>query len=152
MTEMEKTEYQEIIIEWGKRIPIEKAEDFKKFDIEKKKVLYQIYGDHHIYGRDTLLYIGISTNADNRMQTHFESSVFQYVNNCSVSIGTIKKGNKDELQIPESILIANHKPSFNKDFIHFVSEKARQDKIIVINNGNNGMLQTCCTNFWWVKK
>lgn len=28
-------------------------------------------------------------------------------------------------------------------------ENAKLKKIILINNGNNGMLKTCCTNYWW---
>jgi len=30
---------------------------------EKAKVLYQIYGSHHLYGRDVLLYIGRTERA-----------------------------------------------------------------------------------------
>jgi hypothetical protein len=83
------------------------------------------------------------------MKAHL-NGVFGYVNNLSVSIGKIENYG-EELEIPESILIANHKPSFNKDFIHDIHSEAKQHKIIVINNGNNGMLKTCCTNFWWVE-
>ena len=54
------------------------------------------------------------------------------------------------LEIPESILIASHKPSYNKEFIHDLSLEAKQRKIIVINNGHHAMLKTCCSNFWWV--
>ena len=82
------------------------------------------------------------------MRAHL-NGIFSFVNNLSVSIGRID--NYDEsLEIPESILIACHKPSYNKEFIHDLSPKAKQHKIIVINNGDNEMLKTCCTNFWWV--
>ncbi len=137
---MKKVEYQEIIIDWKERQSIESAIG--------EKVLYQIYGDHHIYGRNTLLYIGKSVNVANRFEAHLKS-VFGYVNNLSVSIGELKNYDGD-LEIPESILIANHKPSHNKDFIHDLASKAKANKIIIINNGNNEMLKTCCTNFWWV--
>jgi len=141
-------EYQEIIINWSERVSINSVNDFEQSDVEKNNVLYQLYGDHHIYGRDTLLYIGKSTNAENRIKAHL-NSVFGRVNNLSVSIGEITDYN-ESLEIPESILIANHKPSFNKEFIHDLSSEAKQHKIIIINNGNNEMLKTCCTNFWWV--
>ena len=138
-------EYQEIIIDWEAKKPIN---DFIESEIEKRDVLYQIYGNHHIYGRDTLLYIGISTNFKNRIRSHLEG-IFGPVNNLSISIGRI--GNyKGRLEIPESILIANHKPSHNKEYIHYLDEEAMKNKIIIINNGDNGMLKTCCTNFWWL--
>ena len=95
-----------------------------------------------------MLYIGKSVHADNRMRAHL-NGVFGFVNNLSVSIGKIDNYN-DSLEIPESILIACHKPSYNKEFIHDLSPKAKKHKIIVINNGDNEMLKTCCTNFWWV--
>jgi len=139
---MEK--YQEIIIHWRERVSIEKI---KESDTDN--VLYQIYGNHHIYGRDTLLYIGKSINAETRFKKHL-NGVFGRVNNLSVSIGKINEYNENLLEIPESILIANHKPSFNKEFIHDLPEDAKKHKIIVINNGNSEMLKTCCTNFWWV--
>lgn len=101
---------------------------------------------------DTLLYIGISVYADNRLRQHL-NGIFGHVNNLSVSFGRIDNYNNDlelDLEVPESILIACHKPSYNKEFIHDVSQKAKHHKIIVINNGNNEALKTCCTNFWWV--
>lgn len=140
--------YTEIIIHWGKRKQID---DLKEFEITDKKVLYQIYGNHHIYGRNILLYIGKSINVNRRLDQHLKS-VFNFVNNRSVIIGTIDDEffKEEDLEIPESILIANHKPSFNKEFIHELSPKAKQYKILVINNGNHEMLKSCCTNFWWV--
>jgi hypothetical protein len=76
--------------------------------------------------------------------------VFQFVNNKSVSLGVINEDFYGRLEIPESILIANHKPAFNKEYIHSVDQSAMEFKTIIINNGNNGMLKTCCTNYWWV--
>ena len=145
---MKTAEYQEIIINWSNRQTIQTIDDLAKCTDDRHNVLYQLYGDHHIYGRDTLLYIGKSVYADNRMRAHL-NGIFSFVNNLSVSIGKID--NYDEsLEIPESIFIACHNPSYNKEFIHDLSPKAKQHKIIVINNGDNEMLKTCCTNFWWV--
>lgn len=142
---MKNVEYQEIIIHWKEKRPVS---DLKMPSAGTKGVLYQIYGDHPVYGRDTLLYIGTTIRADRRIRAHLRG-VFGYVNNLSISIGEIE----DEavsLKIPESILIACHKPSFNKEFIRDLPPEAKRQKIIVINNGCNGMLKTCCTNFWWV--
>ncbi len=142
------TDYEEIVVDWSKRYKINSLNDIKKIDTCKTNVLYQLYGDHHIYGRDVLLYIGISSCADNRMKAHL-NGIFGYVNNLSVSFGKIAHYN-DSLEIPESILIACHKPSYNKEFIHDISPQAKIHKIIIINNGNNEALKTCCTNFWWL--
>ena len=77
------------------------------------------------------------------------NGVFGFANNITFSVGYIKDFN-DKLEIPESILIANHKPSYNKEFIHDLPPEAKTKKIIVINNGVNYLLKTCCTNYWWV--
>ena len=140
--------YQEIIITWSKKIPLETIEDFAAYTSDKRNVLYQLYGDHHIYGQDTLLYIGKTVCADSRMRAHL-NGVFGYVNNLSVSIGVLEDY-EGPLEIPESILIASHKPSYNKEFIHDLPREAKQRKIIVINNGHHAMLKACCLNFWWV--
>ena len=142
-------DYNEIVIKWSKLYPVNKLEGISNLDINTDNVLYQIYGDSHIYGRNVLLYIGISTNAENRLKAHI-NGVFGYVNNLKVSIGTTNFNGK--LEVPESILIANHKPSFNKNFIHDISEEAKNiGKVIIINNGTNLMLKTCCTNYWWIE-
>lgn len=137
-------EYEEIIIDWTERKNIE--------DVEKieSNTLYQIYGNHHIYGKDVLLYIGISKDNIARIKQHVKG-VFGYVHNLYISLGTIeKKLNGEKFEIPESILIANHKPAFNKEYIHTIDSNAMEHKIIVINNGHHGVLKSCCTNFWWV--
>jgi len=46
-------------------------------------------------------------------------------------------------------LIANYQPFYNKDFIHDLSAGAKKDKIIIINNGDHGMLKNRCKNYWW---
>lgn len=143
-------EYEEILINWQskERINIERRQDLEIENVPSQGVLYQLYGDHHIYGRDVLLYIGITKDPFIRLKTHFKG-VFKLVENTSVSVGRCAnyEGN---LEIPESILIANHKPAYNKNYIHFLHHEAMKRKIIVINNGYSGMLQTCSTNYWWV--
>lgn len=146
-------DYQEIIISWSEKYYLKEQKDIDELQnkvITTTNTLYQLYGDSHIYGRDVLLYIGISNRAERRLTQHLKG-VFGFVNNLSVSIGYLRDYNGN-LEIPESILIANHKPSFNKEFIHDISPKAKENgqKIIIINNDNNLMLKTSCTNFWWV--
>jgi hypothetical protein len=47
--------------------------DQREAKIKHEHVLYQIYGSHHIYGRDVLLYIGSSVRGLNeRLREHEE--------------------------------------------------------------------------------
>ena len=138
-------EYQEVIINWT---PLMEVENLKENGLEYNNVLYQIYGDSPIYGKDVLLYIGKTVNAESRIKTHLKG-VFGRVNNLKISIGTFKNFD-DKLEVPESILIANHKPSFNKEYIHLVNEEATKQKIIILNHGSRGALTACCTNYWWI--
>jgi hypothetical protein len=142
-------EYNEIVINW---------KSFKSIDslnenwAEKREIVYQIYCDSHIYGRDVLAYIGYTDNVFmKRYKKGFGNSFLKYANNVSFSIGEIKRSNvKVKIQTIESILIANHKPFFNKEYLHEVTPEAMEQKIIIINNGNHGSLKNSCTNYWWV--
>ncbi len=44
-------------------------DQFKKHQ-KRSHVLYAFYGSHHLYGRDVLLYIGKSADAENRIKRH----------------------------------------------------------------------------------
>ncbi len=145
MSEQKKDQYTEIIIKWQ----IKKS--FDKFsEIENNtRSIYQIYGDSHIYGRSVLMYIGKSERLQKRLNEHGKS-FFQYANNLSYIEGRIEDRTMN-LEIPESILIANHKPFMNKTFIHDLPESAKKEKIIVFNDDNHAMLKNSCTNYWWVE-
>lgn len=134
--------YQEIVIDWSG------LKDLKESTIlGEKDVLYQIYGNSHIYGLNTLLYIGKTNQmAKSRLAQHIKG-VFGYCHDLKFSVGTV---GHNKLEVPESILIANHKPCFNKEYIHTLDPDAMKHKIIIINNGNHLMLKNSCTNFWWV--
>jgi len=90
---------------------------------EPENVLYTVYGDSHIYGRNVLLYIGQkSKSANERMLQHLMSFI-GFANNLSYQIGTVSE--VVELTIPVSILIAKHKPCLNSQCLYMVSAKAR---------------------------
>lgn len=139
--------YKEIEIEWHPKLPWDENEFDKN---NERKVLYQIYCDSHIYGKNVLAYIGKTDRSFKERLTEHEKSYFQFANNVTYSIGTLKSFT-DKLEIPESILIANHKPFFNKSHLHTVSSMAMEYKIIILNNGNHGSLKNSCTNYWWVQ-
>ena len=139
--------YSEIILEWSPKMDITDP----KINTYPENVLYQLYGDSHLYGRDVLLYIGkTNRKVEERLSEHIKS-VFGFVNNLSISVGKIINYPVESLEVPESILIANHKPSFNKEYIHLLADGAANNKIIIINNGHCLSLKSSCTNYWWVK-
>lgn len=142
-------EYLEIIIDWEFR---EKWNPDSFESIHNRDVLYQIYCDSHIYGRDVLAYIGKTGQTANQRFSQHERSFWKFANNVNYAVGQIIDQSFEILEIPESILIANHKPFFNKDFIHDIHPKAKEQKIIIINNGFHGSLKNACTNYWWCNK
>lgn len=140
-------DYKEIIIDWS----FKERWNPDAFKSEHNtNVLYQIYCDSHVYGRNALAYIGKTDQSFKQRFSQHERSFWQFANNINYAVGEIKVQNFESLEIPESILIANHKPFFNKDFIHDISTLAKKEKIIIINNGNHGSLKNSCTNYWWV--
>jgi len=109
-----------------------------------------------MYGSDALLYIGISKSIEGRMSQHLKG-VFSYVHNKSISIGVVDQIQTSKLEKLESILIANHKPAYNKEYLHDLDSSATKNiddnegEIVIINNGFYGQLQTSCINYWWVE-
>jgi hypothetical protein len=163
-------EYTEIVIDWkyhrswfSERIDRNKILSKDIIDqnaiLDKKGIVYQIYCDSHIYGQDVLAYIGITTDSfKNRFNQHLKS-YFSFANSISFRIGIISESDKilleeldglKGLEGIESILIANHKPFFNKEYLHYLDKSVLDKKCIIINNGNHGSLKNSCTNFWWV--
>ena len=53
------------------------------------------------------------------------------------------------LEIAESILINLHKPSYNSEYINDIYFKAKEDRYLVLNKGNRGLLSLECSNIWW---
>lgn len=139
--------YREIIIHWEFR-KVWNPEAFEKQ--HNQQVLYQVYCDSHIYGRQVLAYIGKTDATFRQRWSQHEQSFWKFTNNVNYAVGIIEDQSFGSLEIPESILIANHKPFFNKEYLHYINPKAMTEKIIVINNGDHGSLKNACTNFWWV--
>jgi len=137
--------YKEIIIDWFNEEDINE-EVISKY--VKDKYLYCVYCDSHLYGRDVLAYIGQTNNYKLRQYQHTRS-YFQFAQNERFVIGFFSKDDFN-LSTPESILIANHKPFYNKQYIHDLAPDAKLSRIIVINNESHGSLKTAVTNFWWV--
>lgn len=157
---MEK--YKEVVIDWkyhkswfsetkeGNKILSQDIIDDKS-TLDKKGIIYQIYCDSHIYGAEVLAYIGITTDSFRTRFNQHLKSYFTFANSISFRIGIIEEvENKTELEGIESNLIANHKPFFNKEYLHYLDKSVLDDKYIIINNGNHGSLKNSCTNYWWI--
>ncbi len=127
---------------------------------DKTDCLYQVYGDSIIYGRDKLLYIGLTSNLSRRTNSHLETD-FSRITNFSLLLGEIRwntlsnekfkeAGNRGEsLKILESILITYAKPSYNSDNIKDIYPKSRNYNILIQNHGNRRDLPLECSNSWW---
>jgi hypothetical protein len=140
--------YHEVIIDWYTE------ENFKTNNIstEGRGFLYCHYSESHIYGQNVLSYIGRSErDAGLRLQEHLKS-FFGFVEMVERRIGIVKQDDGISLEEIESILIANHKPYYNKEYLHEIHPASKSRKIIVINNLHRGQLKNSCTNYWWVTR
>lgn len=123
--------------------------------------LYQIYGDHPVYGDDKLLYIGKA-----QMQT-FKKRLFQHgdFNETHIKrftrihIGRIKKSNSDNLKTwgeiinnIEALLISSHFPAYNSTGIKGILTKKDLENILIVNEGDYGSLLPEISGFKYTYK
>ncbi|MCO5239538.1 MAG: hypothetical protein M9904_05735 [Chitinophagaceae bacterium] len=125
--------------------------------------LYQIYGRHNAYGRDSLLYIGQAGVFSQRLlyeERFFKDFLETTAEPDSVRIGRIVKANSkksetipeennpvwnDLINWAEKLLIATHTPAFNSQLDHklygildnWINDKKH---IVVLNFGDRGCL------------
>lgn len=141
-----------------------------EFDIEIIKTLnrehdfgiYQIYGRHHAYGNDALLYIGKAEdrNFATRLQDGgriYSDFMETSVEPTSIMLGYIsmtsnkedyEKYNLDKyehewkknISIAEKILIATHPPALNKQLANRFGNMNLDEDYLIINWGNYGKL------------
>jgi len=120
--------------------------------IEKSHVLYQIYGAHHLYGRDVLLYLGSTLRGSIRLGEHdyWVSDEYDTIKFRLGSIGEFKdwkdwenveryKKPKDDKIVEqiESLLIYAHQPTYNQKCKYSPNNVKR---IRVFNTGKLGQL------------
>ncbi len=115
--------------------------------------IYQIYGQHPAYGKDTLLYIGKAENYSNRLQQRFE-----FIESCatptSIRLGRITNSKTEDLlnisadekrqliDVAGKILIKSHAPAFNKQENSglFPAEGINKQHYIILNWEDYGCL------------
>jgi hypothetical protein len=118
------------------------------FNSKKDYGIYQVYGDHPVYGRDTLLYIGQAKGQtySQRMKGHtdFDSSQASKFTRFSLSyfckVDDLCEENwGDAIDIVEQALIKSHFPALNaRDVKGFFD--AAVPNILIYNWGERGSL------------
>lgn len=124
--------------------------------------LYQIYGRHHAYGPDSLLYIGQAGNFSERINEKrwFNDFLETTVEPDFVRLGRIAKSNDKKAEVlaeedgklwsefitlAEKLLISTHTPAFNSQLDYKLSGTLQNwttngRQIIVLNFGDRGSL------------
>jgi len=121
---------------------------FSAFDKNTDYGLYQVYGDHHIYGDDTLLYIGkaVEQTFGNRMRGHTDFDACQIAKYKRLHLGyfcaldDVSQNNlKKVIDEVEPILIKSHMPAINSvDVKRF--DKITDKYFLVFNWNERGKL------------
>lgn len=128
--------------EWAKRKPA-----YKK---PSQQYLYQIYGQHPVFGPNSLLYVGVTDNLSRRFEEHFNKSRFWEFNGLKVHFGFMSAEDKQALPDAsdvESLLIAIHKPPLNRQCIDKPS--AKHARLHVYSWGQSGVLFPECSSRWF---
>jgi hypothetical protein len=127
--------------EWNDKV-------FTDFNTEKDYGIYQIYGDHPVYGENILLYIGKANqqNYSTRLSEHSDLFASHLYNLRRVhlsyfcEIDDIKKENWGEaIDMAEKILINAHMPVYNAQNIKGLLPVDTPD-ILICNWGERGRL------------
>jgi excinuclease UvrABC nuclease subunit len=118
--------------------------------ISPKGGVYQIYGDHPIYGQNILLYIGKADNLHARfVGGHLanEESFITRQPNISFRYALV---DKEQIDIVEQILIVMHKPSFNSAHIININKKFKEEAYYIQNHGERSLLHLEVTNYYFL--
>jgi hypothetical protein len=120
----------------------------------EKTGFYTIYGHHHIYGQDVLLYIGETKDSEITNRTFYTrfnehlSSKFWHFENISFSLGTVKESlSPTEVRAVESILIAANRPAMNIKNIYAANQDASD--LLIRNWEFPGSLRSECSGKYW---
>jgi hypothetical protein len=119
---------------------------FEKFSTNKDYGIYQVYGDHPVYGQNTLLYIGkvVDETYSDRLKGHpdlvnthftFRKLHLSYF----LKIDDITNNNwAERISVVEQLLINAHCPAYNAKDIKMLS--GVEDNLLVLNWGERGTL------------
>ncbi|EJF05986.1 hypothetical protein ThvES_00019460 [Thiovulum sp. ES] len=125
----------------------------------KDKGLYQIYGDHPVYGSDTLLYIGKAVKQTfnkrinqehNWWHNRHSSRIKIYVGRFMYNRIPDHKQWEDDVSEAERLLIYTHMPAHNSSNISSVYDSGRD--ITVMNYGMHRSLITEVSSKMWLRE
>ena len=128
------------------RLQWKKMKDYT--DAESHSGVYQIYGDSPIYGMNTLLYIGQASNLRARLIDHIERNSKSFITRQPSLSFRIAYAETSQITLIEEILINWHKPSFNSNSIISLQLKSRSSKVLLLNEGERGLLNLAATNLY----
>ncbi|KID56986.1 hypothetical protein JF50_14045 [Pseudoalteromonas luteoviolacea] len=125
-------------------------------EISQSFGVYQIYGDHPIYGLNVLLYIGMTQlsnkrNFEKRIQEHLDGRFWQH-HGLSVRFGEIYHKQDlvtdvQQIKDVESLLIASNMPALNRHNIDKASNSCTN--LLVRNDGFRGSIVPECSGEFW---
>ncbi|MGR2934482.1 hypothetical protein ABMY10_22450 [Vibrio vulnificus] len=127
-------------------------------DVLEAHGFYQIYGDHPVYGKDVLLYIGETKPSKvgrrgfgQRMQEHF-SGRFWYHSGLKVRFGRgyiddVEVVERQQILAVESLLISSNMPALNRE--HLDQSNQFSKNYIVRNWDFKGSIVAECTGKYW---
>lgn len=135
-----------IHIEWDG--PFQQNDLSKLSDASTDYGVYQIYGNHPVYGKNVLLYIGKAVQQTFSVRINQED--WQYANNTDlmeIYVGRLAGNITPEVEIwnqqidlAEKLLIYSHKPAYNSMSIYRIpNEKLYELHILNWGNFNNLM-------------
>lgn len=115
--------------------------------------LYQIYGTHPVYGRDSLLYLGKTKNSfGERINSHLEEWIKYEYDDVKIYHGIIETKIDSDLDITttiaEKLLIYYCAPGYNSNEIADLKIN-RQENIVLLNYGKIGSLPPEVSNLWY---
>ncbi len=126
--------------------------DTRKGKAKSHHVLYQLYGQHPIYGRDVLLYIAMTKDGAERLEQH-EQWIRDECDKMTFRLGSLgeftsweewnkpgdyRKKERDIVQQVEALLIYAHQPAY--DSSNKSSAKDISEGIRIFNSGHFGQL------------
>jgi hypothetical protein len=163
ISEKEKSimrEWYQIKIDWEGPLSIEKVIRFKNDGDSHPEYegedygLYQIYGNHIVCGKDTLLYVGEATDQtfSSRVSQHFNEWL-KNEEKISIYLGKVydprkhqKRDNwrswEADVKLAEKILIYKYSPNYNNRNISDPPSLLPHKKVLLIHRGDRNRLKT----------
>ena len=124
------------------------------------KGIYQIYGTHPIYGRNVLLYIGMTiTDLNMRLKQHKNSWIKYEYDPVAIYVGKIAANSQfptldesDDIEKAESLFIYYCAPAYNSNSLSGIKSDLRGEGIVVRNYGKIGSLPIELSTAWYDSK